>query len=411
MNTRHLTSLGCLLAVTNGVLADASYQETTQITGGQLVDTLKSIPFAPKRVQKMFDPVNSRKMLHGNQLASVSKNTTEIVDLDQETVTHIDSDKKTYTVVTFAQMRQAIQDAPKKLEQAQAQMKQQQASHAPAADSGQAPQIQVTYDVSVTDTGVSKAVNGVMAKEQLMTLKAHVTDPNAQPSAGPNTVTYSYIADIWTAPEPPEMKDIGDFFLRYGKKMMQGIDAAALMKSMKPAIGGSAIAPLFAGSPGMGPALQEMMKKMATEMQKIKGTTILEVTRFGGDTLTASPGAAAVSPPPPPNPAGGDVATQVATSTATDVASSETSKLGTVGAAFGRSLLGAFHKTASPPAAAPAAANASASGGAPAPSSAVLYETTTQKSDFSQEAIPAAAFQVPAGYAKVDSSYVNQIAK
>src|SRR5580698_1955700 len=186
MTIRYLTSLGCLLAATNVALADASYQETTQITGGQLVDTLKSVPFAPKQVKKIFDPVNSLKMLHGNQLASVSKSTTEIVDLDQETITRIDSEKKTYTVVTFAQMRQAIQDAPKKLEQAQAQMKQQQASHAPpapSADSGQAPQIQVTYEVSVTDTGASKAVNGVMAKEQLMTLKAHVSDPNAQPSA------------------------------------------------------------------------------------------------------------------------------------------------------------------------------------------------------------------------------------
>jgi hypothetical protein len=400
MTIRNLMPLGCLLAATNVALADASYQETTQITGGQLVDTLKSVPFAPKQVKKMFDPVNSLKMLHGNQLASVSKSTTEIVDLDQETITRIDSEKKTYTVVTFAQMRQAIQDAPKKLQQAQAQMKQQQAPAAPPADSGQAPQIQVTYEVSVTDTGVSKVVNGVMSKEQLMTLKAHVTDPNAQPSAGPNTITYSYIADIWTAPEPPEMKEIDDFFLRYGKKMMQGIDAAALMKSMKPAIGGSSLAPLFASNPGMGPALQEMMKKMATEMQKIKGTTILEVTRFGGDTMPATAGAAAVSPPPPPNAAGSAVANQVATNTATDVASSETSKLGTVGAAFGRSLLGAFHKTTSPP----ASANTPASGGAPAPSSAVLYETTTQKSDFSQEAIPAGAFQIPAGFSKVDSS-------
>ena len=400
MTIRYLTSLGCLLAATNVALADASYQETTQITGGQLVDTLKSVPFAPKQVKKIFDPVNSLKMLHGNQLASVSKSTTEIVDLDQETITRIDSEKKTYTVVTFAQMRQAIQDVPKKLQQAQAQMKQQQAPAAAPADGGQAPQIQVTYEVSVTDTGVSKAVNGVMSKEQLMTLKAHVSDPNAQPSAGPNTITYSYIADIWTAPEPPEMKEIDDFFLRYGKKMMQGIDAAALMKSMKPAIGGSAIAPLFASNPGMGPALQEMMKKMATEMQKIKGTTILEVTRFGGDAMPATAGAAAVSPPPPPNAAGSAVANQVATNTATDVAASETSKLGTVGAAFGRSLLGAFHKTTSPP----ASANTPASGGAPASSSAVLYETTTQKSDFSQEAIPAGAFQIPAGYTKVDSS-------
>ena len=402
MNTRHLTWLGLLLAASNGARADASYQETTQITGGQLVDTLKSVPFAPKQIKKLFDPINSLKLLHGNQMASVSKSSTEIIDLDQETVTRIDSDKKTYTVMTFAQMRQGIEDAPKKLAQAQAQMKQQQASHAPTAASqptpdAQAPQIQVTYDVSVTDTGTSKVVNGVMAKEQLMTLKAHLTNPNAQPDQGPNTVTYSYIADIWTAPEPAEMKEIDDFFGRYAKKMMQGIDAAALMKSMKPSIDSSAIAPVFASNPGTGSALQDALKKMATEMQKIKGTPILEVTRFGGDAMTMAPGAAAVSPPPPPNPAGSMVS-QAASSTAADVAQSETSKLGTVGSAFGRSLMGAFHKASGTS----DATNTPAAGSAANSSSAVLYETTTQKSDFSHESVPPAVFQIPAGFTKVD---------
>jgi len=408
MNTRHFTSLGLLLAAANVAHADASYQETTQITGGQLVDTLKSVPFAPKSIKKIFDPINSLKLLHGNQLASVSKSSTEIIDLDQETITRIDSDKKTYTVVTMAQMRQAIQDAPKKLAQAQAQMKQQQASQPPPSGAnqppteGQAPQIQVTYEVSVTDTGASKLVNGVMAKEQLLTLKAHVSDPNAQPSQGPSSITYSYISDVWSAPEPPEMKEIDDFFLRYAKKMMQGIDATALMKSLKPTIDSSAIAPVFASNPGTGSALQDALKKMAAEMQKIKGTIILDVTRFGGDAMTVAPGAAAVSPPPPPN-AAGNIAGQVATNTATDAASSEVSKLGSVGSAFGRSLMGAFHK----PSATSAPASAPAAGGAPASSSAVLYETTTQKSDFSHEAIPSTVFLIPAGFTKVDSSVAN----
>ncbi len=402
MNAKRVMGMGCMLLMTRLGMADASYQETTQITGGQLVDTLKSVPFAQKRIQKIFDPIVSSKMLHGNQLVSVSKSSAEIIDLDKETITHIDVEKKTFTVMTFAQMRQAIQDAPKKLAQAQAKAKQAPASKTAPEEDTPASQLQVTYEVSVLDTGVSKVVNGLPAKEQLLTLKAHVTDPTAPPSNGPNTVTYSYIADIWSAPEPPEVKEINDFFVRYAKKMMQGVDTAALVKSMKPALGGGAIAPLFAANPGMGPALQEMMKKMAVEMQKIKGIPVLEVTRLGGEGLTASPGTVPASPPPPPVAPGSAIAGQVATDTATGAVASQAGKLGALGSAFGHSMLSALHHNSDP-----ATPPSGAAAGAPAASSAVLYETTTQKSSFSQEPVPATAFLVPAGYTQVVNPAVN----
>jgi hypothetical protein len=64
------------LAMSGFAAADASYQETTQITGGQLVDTIKSIPFAQKKIGAMMQPQSSLLMLHGNQLASVSKSSS-----------------------------------------------------------------------------------------------------------------------------------------------------------------------------------------------------------------------------------------------------------------------------------------------------------------------------------------------
>jgi hypothetical protein len=168
------------LAMSGFAAADASYQETTQITGGQLVDTIKSIPFAQKKIGAMMQPQSSLLMLHGNQLASVSKSSTQIIDLDRETMTHIDNDKKTYSVTTFAQIREAIQDVPKKIEQAKSAARQPQAA-VPVSDASPEPQIKVTFDVSVTDTGASKVVNGLMAKEQLLSIKAHLSDPNAAP--------------------------------------------------------------------------------------------------------------------------------------------------------------------------------------------------------------------------------------
>jgi hypothetical protein len=389
--------------------ADAAYQESVQITGGQLVDSLKSIPFMPKSFKQMLDPIVSHVLLHGNQLANVSKASTEIIDLDQETITRIDNDKKTYSVTTFAQMRQLFKDAPKKLEEAQAKMREQQQQPA-AANEPPPPKVQVTFEVSVTDPGASKLVNGVMAQEQTMTMKAHVTDLNPPPDSHVQTVTYSVISEIWTAPKPPEMKEIDEFYVRYAKKLMEGVDVAGLMQSMKPVLNGSAIAPLFAKNPGMGPAVQEMTQKMVQESQKIKGTRILEITRMGGEAMVA-PGAAApgattagTAPASGSTDAGAAVAGQVATDTATAAAAQQTSKLGAIGSAFGNSLMGAFrHKPPAPATAQPVAATE----GSASPSSAVLYETTSQKSDFSGGSVSAAAFQVPTGFTRLESPMVG----
>jgi hypothetical protein len=172
---------------------------------------------------------------------------------------------------------------PKKI----AQVKTAAASQAAAAsppDTAPEPQIKVTFDVSVTETGATKVVNGLMAQEYLLSVKAHLTDPNAAPG-DTGSMTYSDITDVWTAPEPPQMKEIDAFYARYAATMMQGIDTTALFKSLKPEIGASSRAPLFAAQPGMGMALAELSKKMAVEMQKIKGVRVLEITRFGGEAM------------------------------------------------------------------------------------------------------------------------------
>ena len=371
--------------------ADAGYQETVQVTGGALVDTLKQIPFMPKSMKQILEPIVSRKAVHGNQLVSTSRTTTEIIDLDQETVTQIDNEKRTYSVVTFAQMREAFKNAPKKLEEAQAKANQEQPAQ-PKDTANPPPQVKVTFEINVADTGASKPINGVTSKEQILTMKAHVTEVNPPPDKPPQTVTYTMITEVWTAPTPPEMKEIDDFYVRYGKKLMQGIDATALMKAMQPAVSGSALAGLFASQPGAGQAAQDMAKTMATEMQKIKGTRILEVTRMGGEAM-APPKAGDVTAPPPGS---GSAAPPAQPSTA--------SKLGALGSMLGKSMLGGLRGSSAPAPAAPTPDSAQST-------NAVLYESTSQKSDFSHDSVSPTLFQVPAGFKQVDSPLVRSLGK
>ncbi len=401
MNIRKVAALGVILLCSRFMFADASYQETTQLTGGSMVDSLKSVSFLSKSMSNMFAPMTTTTMVHGNQKAVVGKDSTEITDLDRETITHIDNIHKTYTVTTFAQMRQAIANMPKQMEQAQEQVKQaqaQQAAQQPKTD------LKTSFEVSAKNTGVSKEVNGLTAQEQVVTMQMHITDPNAPPTEAVNSITYVITTDTWIAPDPPEVKEIQDFDMRMGQKLMAGVDLSAFKSQMTQNAG---MAQLFGGQPGSAEAMAQMGKEMA----KLKGTRVMEVTSMGGagsgPGVTPAQNAGQTAPPPASGNGSGAVAGQVATDTAAQTAAGESSRLGVFGNALGSSALGAFHrkKAATPPPADPAAATATtpAANGTQPTNSAVLMTTTTQKSNFSQAEVPSTAFLVPAGFKQVES--------
>jgi len=376
MNTRNLAAIAIVLMTSRMTLADASYQETTQITGGSMVAPLKSLGFLSKSVGNMLAPTTTSTMVHGNQKAVVSKDSTEITDLDRETITHIDNLHKTYSVVTFAQMRQAFENMPKQMEQAQENAKQGQ----PQQPQQPKTDLKTSFDVSVKNTGVSKEVNGLTAQEQLVTMQMHVTDPNAPPTDATNTVTYVVTTDAWIAPDPPEIKEVQEFDKRFGLKLMAGVDMSAWKSQM--AGQNPAMAQMFNGKPGS----QEAMAQMAKEMAKLQGTRVMEITRMGGSGN--GPGASQNSAQTP--------------TPATTPASSNNSMGGLLGSALSNSALGGFHRKKAAPADTTTSTTPAADG-SQTTSSAVLMETTTQKSNFSRTSVPSSAFEVPAGYKKVDT--------
>ena len=406
MEIQKIAALAVVLLGSQAMFADASYQETTQITGGTMVDSLKSVSFLSKSMSNLFAPTTTITMVHGNQKAVVNKESIEITDLDRETITRIDTAHRTYTVMTFTQMRQAIANMPKQMEQAQTQMKEAQAQQAQQAQQP-TTDLQTSFDVSAKNTGVTKEINGLTAQEQLVTMQMHITDPKAPPTEAVNSVTYVVTTDTWICPDPPEVKEIQEFDMRMGQKLMAGVDLSAFRSQMSQNPG---MAQLFGGKPGSAEAMAQMQKEMA----KLKGTRVMEVTRMGGSGTgpAAAQNSAQTAPAAAPVNSG-SVAGQVASDTATQTAAGETSRLGVFGNALGSSALGAFHKKkAAAPAPAPAAATTTTSAdGTQTTTSAVLMEMTTQKSNFSQDTVPSSAFLVPAGFKKVESPVYGGAAK
>jgi hypothetical protein len=358
-------------------LADSSYQSSSQITGGVLKDQMTSNPFTAKLMGKAFAATTTTTMVHGNQKATVRPDSMEIWDLDEQTMTHIDTAKKTYWTVTFAQMRQAMANAMKQVGQAAPQ---------PQAPTPQ-PQsnLQTTVQVSVNNPGVTKEVNGMNAQEQVVTLTVTVTDPSQPLAAGTNPAVFVVTTDMWVAlQDPPELKEIHDFDVRMGQLMMQGVDVSAMMAEANQAK--ASTSQLFANQPGAAAALQQMGQEMA----KLKGTRVMTVTSVGGNAPAGNATASASSNAP-----GSDQ-----NNTGSVLSSVLPGKLG--------SMMGGFHKkpAAQQPAPAATTTDSGSSGGSNGTSNVVLMQTTEQMLNFSQDAVPASAFQVPAGYKQVPSPYI-----
>ncbi len=363
--------VACAMAA-KPALGDSCYQSSSQITGGTLKDQMTSNPIMSRMMGKAFAATTTTNMVHGNQKAVVRPDATEIWDLDAQTMTHIDTAKKTYWTVTFEQMRQAMANAMKQVSQAP----QQPQAPTPQPQSN----LQTTVQVSVNNPGVTKPVNGMNAQEQVVTLTVTVTDPSQPLAAGTNPAVFVVTTDMWVAlQDPPELKEIHDFDVRMGQLMMQGVNMSAMMAEANQAK--ASTAQLFANQPGAAAALQQSGQEMA----KLKGTRVMTVTSVGGNA-----------------PAGNTTASASTSSPGSDQ-NNTGSALGSVLPGKLGSMMGGFHKKPAPQ---PAPATTTQASGSSGGSNVILMQTTEQMLNFSQDAIPASAFQVPAGYKQVPSPYI-----
>ena len=364
MNARSCAVLGLCFAITPSLLADFTYQETTKITGGAIVSMMKMVSMFSKQARKIGEPVTYTVYLKGNRMARVSPDNTEIIDLDAETITNINNVDHTYTVMTFEQMRQQMEDARKEMEKKQAEQKGKEAT------TSSEPPPEMKFKVNVRETGATKDVSGVNTSEAILAMQLEATDQKTQ-----QTGSMAITNDMWMAQEIPGYDELREFQKRFAEKM-------------KMVLSGAINPSMLAMQPGMGQGLADLVK----EMSKLKGVPVLQIMRMG-TTMNGEPLPAASEAPLPPTPEGpsaGDVAKGAATSEAT-------SQLGGVmGAALGG--FGGFGKKKKPADTPPADQSAAAT---PPPTSAVLIESSTEMGGFSSGSVDGSHFNVPPGFKQI----------
>ena len=341
--------------------ADVSYQETTQITGGSMVGMLKMVGAFSSQAKQLNGPMTSKVMIHGSRMVRAGAHLTQIIDLDQQTITSIDHDKHSYSVVTFQQ-----------LEQQMAKMT-SQAKGTTATDSSAS---QMAFDAHVTSSGAKRDINGQSATESLLSVTMTARQDEARKAGMAAT------SEIWSVADCPGLEELRAFNQRMSKELSMQVEASAMSN-------------LLSSQPGGAQAVEELKKESA----KMSGFPVLQVTRVG---LTADG-----QPLPPPSSAplahtndqgssaAASMTKEVATGTAAQTASDQMGRLGTFGRALSGSTMGSLmHHTQK---AAPSAA------ATPDATAGVLLEMQTQSSGFSIAPVEAAVFEVPTGYKAVAS--------
>jgi hypothetical protein len=363
------TLLAAALLLPTFALADVSYQETTRATGGSMMGMAKMAGAFSSQAKQLLEPVTSTVMIHGSRMVQSNPHMTEIIDLDNQTITTIEHDKRTYSVVTFQQMQQEMADAAAKAKGSQ-----------PGGTS------QMTFDAHLSSTGATRQVDGETAKETLLTITMIANTGDASGKGG-----MAATSEMWLIKDAPGMAEIRRFSERMAKELSLDMSASPMTS-------------LIAAQPGGAQALAELKK----ESGKVSGYPVLQVTRVGM-TLNGQPlPAPSVAPLPQSQnqnqgSTAGGVGKEVATGTATQEAGSQLSRLGGFGRALGNSSMGAMlghvpSKTAP-------AGNATATDPATA---GVLMESQTETSGFSVAPVDTNSFQIPAGYKLVNPPQVHK---
>lgn len=371
MNRKTCFFLLCAGVAAAPAYADFSYEQTTKITGGALAGMMR---MAGPLASKAREPQVSTVMVKGNRMATVSKTSMNIVDIDARTITDVDLEKKTYSVLTFDQMKQIYQEMQKRLESPDLE------------NSGQ-------IKVEIKETGARKQIAGQDAREVLTRVVMEAKDPRTG-----KTGATEVISNTWLAPEMAGYKEIREFYRRMAE----------------------AIGWMPGQMQGAQPGMAKGMIQVNRELSKMEGLPVLQITKMTG---------AGVMPPgavPPaqtqtqPAPSGGDVAEAAAKGAERQAENEALSQVYRSGGATGRiaagalgGMMGGFKKPKKqaegqqapppqPPKASPEAA--------PQPSASeagLLLEMTTDMTRHSAASVDNGSMSVPAGFKQVDSSMLK----
>jgi hypothetical protein len=340
---------GIMTLAGSSLMADFTYQETSTITGGMMMSMMRIAGAFNKQAR---EPIQSTIAVKGDKMVHRSATSASVIDLASQTITHIDFQKKQYSVMTFEEMKQMMEQMSQKMQK---------------RTKGDQPEMK--FKVSAKATGKSKQVAGLEAKEMIMKMEMEMeaTDKDSGKSqTGGMTVTM----DMWVASGVPGYQEVRDFHKRMAERINWNPGGNMFMSD---------------------PKVSQGMAEVAKEVGKLDGMPVQQNVSMG---MAGQPGA-------------GEGGTAPAQQQSQPQAQQQPAERPSVGSALGGALGGRFGLGKKKPAEQPASSdNPPASGGQASGSGepGSLLEMTTELNSYSSNAVDPSLFEVPAGFKKVDSA-------
>jgi hypothetical protein len=180
-------AMALLLSTSAACFADVQYTEQSKITGGAAAGAMKFVGVFSKDARQATSGTTSILSFKGNKMRRESSNgMTEIYDLDGKRIINIDTKHKTYSVVTFEEMRAQLEEAKRKAAEQQAKKK------------GGESQVKITPKIAITPGSGSRQILNYTAKE----MKTRVDmEMQGQDSKGQNQSGNMWVnSDAYIAP-------------------------------------------------------------------------------------------------------------------------------------------------------------------------------------------------------------------
>lgn len=201
-----LLSGALLFSLSSSCFADFQYTETTKITGGAAVGAMKFAGVFSKDARQATQGTTATISFKGNKMRREdSLGQVEIIDLDGRKITHIDTRKKTYSVMTFDEMRAQMEEARRKAAE-------QQAKH----NKGQQGQVKIVPKIQISPGTGSKQLLNYTAKE--MKVRVDMEMQSDDPQAKGQTANMWVNSDSWIAPVKG-YDEVKHFYMRMAKEL------------------------------------------------------------------------------------------------------------------------------------------------------------------------------------------------
>jgi hypothetical protein len=345
--------------------ADFKYTETAKVTGGVVKGAMKFAGVFSKQASQAMQPIVTTHYVKGKRFRTDNPDgKIQIIDAEGRRIIEIDTQKRTYSEITFEQMRTAIQNG-----QQQAQKK--------IEEDPKAKDVKANVDVKfkVTPGTATREILGVTTNETKVQIDMDV-QAQAQNSAqagqptGPVTGTIVTTMDMWVAPSVTGYQELGQFYAQMGKEV-NWVPPSNIHVD-----------------PRASQSLDELQKNSAN----LKGFPLLQYMTMSMAGMQDASGNAVQMP-------NASDSAPSSTSSKSSTSSNSDSMPTSMGDAMAKGLGGLFSKKKKQ---ADAADQQSSSQNPPPPSTpGSLIEMTIEVNSFSDASLDSSLFEIPAGYTRV----------